>query len=448
LENQKPQPPELHSGLRKTFSKALVLQAVAITCGTILGIYAASAVLEDVLIKQALTREAEHFAKLVAQDSSVPPPNVYNMQGYLRARSGENRLEIPSEFRDLEPGFHSPRINGSRPLVFVEDIPQGRLFLKFDQQQVGRLALMFGIIPLVFVLLLVYVSTLIAYRLSKRALSPLLWLTNVVRNWDPKRPDPEALSPARLPEDLEGESQVLGDALYTYSLRIKELIERERNFTRDASHELRSPLTVIRIAADILIEEGELDAFSLKNAQRIKQSARDMESLIEAFLLLARDEESGVPHEDVLINTLVREEMERAEPLLAGKAVSLHYQQSCELMIRAPAKVLSVMLGNLIRNACSYTEKGSVTVRVESDRVLVEDTGVGMTEEDANRAFQAFFRAQGSSSRSGYGVGLAIVRRLSERFGWPVQLKSELGKGTKVTICFPNASANSTKEDQ
>jgi len=433
--------PDHPRGIRAKLSKAFVLQAAAITCGTILGIYATSAVLEDVLIKRALEEEAKHYAALLIHDPAMLPPNTYNMKGFL-VPEGKTAHEIgvPEPYLHLTLGFHSLRLSEVRPLVYVTDLPQGRLILKFDQQQVGRLAVLFGMIPLAFVLLMIYVSTLIAYRLSKRAVSPLLWLTNVVRDWDPRHPDPEALAPENLPDDFEGESQVLGDALYTYSKRIKELIERERNFTRDASHELRSPLTVIRIAADVLLDDGSLDSFGEKNVRRILHSARDMESLIESFLLLARDEDSGLVNEDVSINRLVRDELERAEALLRNKDVRVSYQPKAQLLLRAPAKVVSVLLSNLIRNACTYTDRGTVTVVVSEREVRVEDTGVGMSEAELSRAFQPFFRAHGTaSSRSGHGVGLAIVKRLSDRFRWPVELRSTPGTGTTAIVRFPQA---------
>ena len=95
------------------------------------------------------------------------------------------------------------------------------------------------------------------------------------------------------------------------------------------------------------------------------------------------------------------------------------------------------MLGNLLRNACHYTEQGRIVVRIEGDRIEVEDSGVGMTPDELERAFEPFYRA-GARREGGQGVGLTIVRRLSQRFGWPVELHSEAGRGTRATIRFPH----------
>jgi signal transduction histidine kinase len=88
-----------------------------------------------------------------------------------------------------------------------------------------------------------------------------------------------------------------------------------------------------------------------------------------------------------------------------------------------------------LRNACTYTDAGSVTVVVDGDHVDIVDTGVGMNAEELEQAFDPYFRG-GMRKPGGQGVGLTIVRRLSTRFGWPVRLFSEAGQGTTARIEF------------
>ena len=160
--------------------------------------------------------------------------------------------------------------------------------------------------------------------------------------------------------------------------------------------------------------------------------------MIEAFLILARESDTGLPQEDLIANEAVREEIERAQPLLEGKPVELALVENATFLLHAPPKVFASMIGNLIRNACLYTEAGKVVVEIGANFVRVRDSGIGMSEEDLRQAFQPYFRA-GNSTRGGYGVGLSLVRRLSDRFGWPVDMDSTLGVGTTATIHFPQA---------
>jgi len=423
-------------GIRSKIGSAFILQAAAISCATILGVYAAAMVLKDGLIKRALREESTHYVARLDADRNANVPDTYNMRGFL-ARPDQVD-PVPEHLRVLSPGYHALSRRFGDRLVFVSDSLHGRLYLIFNQEHVNLLAFFYGFLPLTVVLLIIYLSTWLTYRLSKRAVSPVVWLANEVRALDPKSPDVQALNPDRVPADVDGEVQVLAEALYIFAERNREFLERERTFTRDASHELRSPLTVIKMAADVLLAEEELDARQERIVLRIKRSSREMESLIEAFLILARESERGLPEEEFVVNQVAAEELDRAEHILGDKPVELKLEELAHFSVRAAPKVVAIMVANLIRNACSYTDKGRVTVTVGPDFIRVADTGMGMTESDLENIFKAFFRAKGAP-RGGHGVGLTIVKRLSDRFNWPVDIESRLGIGTTVTIHFPDA---------
>jgi signal transduction histidine kinase len=424
-------------GLRRKIWIAFILQAAAISFAAVLGVYGASAVLKHVLIQRALTEEANHFWQRRLVDPAATVPDTYNMNGYV-LRPGE-KAALPERLRKLGPGFHSlPRAQGGS-LVMVEDRGGYRLLLLFKQEQVDALAFWFGMAPLALVLAVVYIIAWSTYRASKRAVSPVIWLAGQVQHWDPDHPDVDAIKPENLPGDVEGETLQLASSLHDFGSRIGRFVERERNFTRDASHELRTPLTVIRVASDMMSGDQSLSPMSRRALARIQNAGRDMEALIESFLILAREGDTGLPDEDFPVSEIVAEEIEKVRPLLSGRPVELLLQQDADFDLHAPPRVLSVLLGNLLRNACHYTDHGSVKVVVRRGSIAVVDTGVGMSADELTKVFEPFFRA-GDRRKDGQGIGLSIVRRLSERYGWPVSLDSEPGRGTTATIRFPSAS--------
>jgi signal transduction histidine kinase len=423
-------------GIKAKLSAAFILQAAVISFATILGVYASAIVMEELLVKQTLRQEATFFWEKKSTQADFLPPETRNLRTWF-APVGEVPDDLPEVFRDTTEGFTE---HASMPGKLLHVSTQGdqRIWLLFNKSGVSELALWFGLVPLAGVLLALYLSTWLLYRLSNRAVSPLVWLSRHVEAVDPKDPDSSHLSDLNLddmPGEPNGEVIALADALKAYESRHQAFGERERNFTRDASHELRSPLTVIRAAAEILLG-SDLDDFSRRSAEKILKSSRDMEELTSAFLLLARESDTGLTTSDIDVNDFLNDEAERVEALLSGKPVSLTVKTRCHLRVHTARQVLSVMVGNLLRNACSYTDEGRVEVIIDDGSIAVEDTGEGISDEMLDKIFDPYYRGQ-RSERGGHGVGLTIVKRLSDRYNWGLEIESRLGVGTRVCIHFP-----------
>ncbi len=278
-------------------------------------------------------------------------------------------------------------------------------------------------------------ATWMAYRATKRLLAPMDWLLREVSRWDPQRPDTHALAPERIPDSVQGEPRRLAHALHGLGERMNAYIAREHDFTRDASHELRTPLTVIRVAADLIAHDESLSERSRRSLGRIQGANAEMESLMDALLLLARDENVALETEDFAVRDIIEHELERVRSLIDSKGLELDVQFEAEPELHAPPRVLGVMLGNLLSNAARFTDFGTISVRLLADRVVIADTGIGMDAAALARAFEPFYRAN-IEPPAGPGLGLSIAQRLGQRCGWLLQLESTPGQGTRATILF------------
>ena len=418
-------------GLPRKIRIAFIVQVVLASLAIVAGVFLVSAVIKRSLINTALQEEAAHYWNLYGASEAQPPPNTYNMRGYLVMR-GRSNLLLPENLRTLTPGFHE--LKADNLLVLVDEKPTGRLYLVFLRSQAERLAFYFGTLPIILTLLAVYLVSWLTYRASKRLVSPVNWLARQVTQWDPRQPDVSMLAPDKLPADVQGEARQLASALHGLAERVQSQMARERDFTRDASHELRTPLTVIRVASDMAMTE-ESSPRVARALQRIQRAGRDMEAVIDAFLILARENEIEPQSEDFEIADIVLDEAENARGLLVGKHVDLEVTCNAKPRLHAPPRVMQVVVSNLLRNACSYTDEGRIEVMLEQDRSIVRDTGIGMSEESAARACEPVYRADPTRPQ-GTGLGLSIVRRLCDRFGWKVELDSILGQGTTATVRF------------
>jgi len=424
------------SGISQQLWQAFLIQAGLISLVAILSIYAARFVVGDILIRRALQEEANHFWQLYREDASVSRPNTYNLSGYLQPGDA-----LPDYLAGLGPGFHKLETDqDTLTTTYVTDNNGKRLYLEFDNKQVGRLALLFGMLPLLVILFIIYLSSWIAYRFSSRAVSPIIKLAREVENLDPGSEEFADRLKHSLLKNTNREVQSLSEALYGLTGRIESFLERERNFTRDASHELRSPITVIKLASEMMLNDPDLGERNHKQVERIRRNAEDMEELIETLLLLARESEKMLSSDHVSVNDIVSEEIDRAENLLQDKHVKINYVAHNHLNVIASDKVLSVMIGNIIRNAFSYTDEGEVKISINGTALVIEDSGIGIPDNQMDSLFRPFQRGK-HKQRGGYGVGLTIVKMLSDRFNWPIKIESELDRGTRVTIDFPQGTA-------
>ena len=416
--------------------RVFLAQILAISLATVLGVYGAALVVEKVLVREALNGEAAHFWEHRAEDPDFALPHTNNLEAYL-AENGDLSM-VPVWLAEVEPGFRRVHMSdGMNPVVHVTEKDGHRLFLVFDEVQVSSLAFYFGIAPLTAVLLVIYMLAWLGYVLSRRAVSALIQLSEAVRTFDFQRGDFESLKLHQFTDTRDAEVLALINALEQFANRLERFVARERNFTRNASHELRTPLAVLKGNVELLQKFPD----SPKRddvVERMARTLRDMESLVETLLILARESESKLDWSSVVLNDLIAEQLDQVERAICKPDVKTSIEASCVLETKAPERVLGIIFHNLLRNALTFTERGEVRVTIDDHCVMVRDTGCGMSEADLERAFEPFYRAH-DRSNEGYGLGLAIVNRLCRRFGWPLEADSELGSGTVFRIRFPQA---------
>jgi signal transduction histidine kinase len=420
------------NSLISRINRAFLLQGALISVAALLSVFFASIVLEEILIKQAIKQEADFFWENYRNNTAFPLPATLNLTGYFSV------AELPKVAKDdmpLPPGFYEYEQDG---LVLHVTENLGRtLYLLYNRGQVDTLATYYGLVPLALVLIVLYVSLWISYRFSKRTISPVSWLARQLDKVDLASRDLSPLKLENFTYETDAEIKVLSDAIVNLGERLDAFIEREHNFTRDASHELRSPLTVMTIAVDMLLTDQNLSDASNKTIFRIKRAIADMEELTEAFLLLARESDQELSTESVSVNDVIAEAIEQAQ-LLNDKQLSITVSSQYRLQVPASKRVLAILFGNLIRNAILYTEQGGVDISIGKQSVTIKDSGRGIAQQNVDAIFLPYYRGD-APVENGHGVGLTIVKRLSDRFDWPVQISSTPGRGTLVEVRFPRS---------
>ena len=427
--------------------RVVALQVVLLSATVAAGIYITNTIVEDFLITEALQNEASHYWSLYEEDPNHPLPNTANMRGYLVNPDGNPEStsrpnnSVPEQLLEHPAGFLGRvSMNDESPTLFVsqqsEDLGP-RLYLVFFSEDVSQLAFYFGILPLSLALLLVYGFSFLTYRLSHRAISPIVKLADYLEEFRFGSYNQPAVDLGDLRALANLEVDVMIDAIDSFAERLDTFIERERIFTRDASHELRTPIAVFKGSLDLLQRKDDRSEDDVKAFKRMRRTVDDMEGLIETLLLLARGEEVERIHEIRCLNELIPGYVEQLAPMAEERGLDLLIDEQAQLWVKAPSRVIQIILTNLLRNAINYTQQGSVIVRIRKNTISVIDTGIGMSPEELQHAFEPFYRGERSRASSmGHGLGLSIVRRLVHQFDWLIHVQSNVGKGTEVTIEF------------
>lgn len=243
-----------------------------------------------------------------------------------------------------------------------------------------------------------------------------------------------------------------GGGYYMAAKNIKPLeilFAREHEFAADASHELRTQLTVLSLGVESLQndDESKLSGFAQEVLRDMQHETKYMSRLIEALLTLARGDEENTPlaRAKVDLTEVAVKVCNKMRPLAAKKGLGLEYAagDAPQVFILGDKNKMEQLLIIFIDNAIKYSESGTITVTVDADSmhavIKVMDEGIGISESDAQKIFERFYRVDKARSRAagGFGLGLNIARIIVVRHGGTVSVKPRSPHGSIFTVRLP-----------
>lgn len=286
----------------------------------------------------------------------------------------------------------------------------------------------YQLVPALVVMVVVILATLLAWLVVRHEWRSVRRLAQLVEHWNGDPPYLTSLRLDRLSVMTNADVAALAHGLHGFATRIADYTQRERNFTRDASHELRSPLTVIKMSVDMLGDEQGLSDFGTRSVRRIRRAGLEMEALVEALLVLAREPDALGANERFTVNDVVRRQLDSARELVAGCPIELRFEESTRFALNGSARGFAVLCWQLIRNACQQTDEGQVLVRVTPGMVSVSSIA-NVATPNATASYHA-------SNVSRHGFELAIAQRISNRFAWPLELQALDDRSNVARIHF------------
>jgi two-component system OmpR family sensor kinase len=233
--------------------------------------------------------------------------------------------------------------------------------------------------------------------------------------------------------------------LQTAFQKQERLIEQQRRFTADASHELKTPLTIVKGNSGFLLSSARTDEASKPALQEIDQAADTMSRLVQDLLLLARSDDGQLGGNP--IELLVSEVLQRAAGRIGSRpAAVIRYSLPPDLTVYGNEQELLRLFTNLIANAVNYTPvEGQILITAVQDgpnvRITVADNGIGIAPEHLPHLGERFYRVDSARTRSegGTGLGLSICRSIVQAHHGSLTIQSQVGAGTVVTVTLPSA---------
>ena len=289
--------------------------------------------------------------------------------------------------------------------------------------------------------LLLIAAGLGGYLISRRALNPVDRITAAA----------ESISISNLSERLEvpktsDELQRLSETLNRMLSRLNSAVQRISQFTADASHELRAPITLMRTTAELAVHQQRTNDEYHEDMAQILAEAERTSKLIDGLLLLARADAGGteLQHELTDLSTSIREALDQAGILAAAKKIELAAAFDGPVVVRGDGEALRRLSFILIDNAIKYSPHGGrVQVGLKAvdghAAISVCDTGIGISESDLPHVFDRFWRADKVRSRGtgGTGLGLSIARWIVEQHQGSIEVQSAPGQGSSFIVTIP-----------
>lgn len=394
--------------------------------------------MEDALVNDILASESQRVMHQVEQgDPDYMVLGPVELGGTMRvwhARTPEDAEQLPEPLQRMAPGMHIYEEGVTVWHVAVVDVPPGRVMVVYDATDNEARVHEFGLIVLALGVICSMGAYLIALRVARLVVSPMQKLTGQLSNWAPGAPD--------MAVDRDDEVGRLIEAFNRMQGRVDQSIAREREFSANLSHEVRTPLAVMRTDAELL-----LDTALTEDARvRLQRTLKEVDSVVaalESARALAR-EEAGAREPTRLADSVDDAWSGHQGPALAA-GLRLDNQVPPDQVLPLDRYALLMVLRNLVRNAIEHAAPATLTVTSVGDGLDISDDGPGIDPIDLPFIFDRYYsgvlrdvQGEGAADMP-RGLGLAIAKRVCDTQGWTLAVSSRTtgpDRGTRFHLRF------------
>lgn len=296
--------------------------------------------------------------------------------------------------------------------------------------------ILFGIIVLnstIFIILLV-----IGYFLINRTIKPLKVILDEVNSLQNGNDLSKRLKEANTKDEFEQLTNSFNKMLNN----IENSVDNIKQFSSDASHELKTPLTVIQGEIELCQNSTKSKEELSVSLEKINKEQKKLQEIIKNFLLLSRLDKEVLKNKKALLDKITFESIELNLEKIEAKNLELKLDIQEDLEVNFDEKYLHIVINNLLTNAIKYTNEGFIALSAKrnDNKIIFEisDSGIGISKEDKSKIFERFYRVDKARtcSKDGIGLGLSIVKKICDRFETSIDIQSKEMNGSTFKLIF------------
>ena len=326
------------------------------------------------------------------------------------------------------------------------------IYVLKNVNQVSEIYDRLNTLSIIFICIGVAIAIIMSIILGQKIVRPI---KNIIRTTEKITTDDlnQRIEEPKQDDELKTLTQIINQMLD----RLENSFENQTKFVSDASHELRTPLAIIKGYAEIIKKRRFSDEEIFEESiDSIINETENMKNLVQKLLFLAKGEITKINTNFQIIEMKEFVQQIHTDTEVSSKSHKFYLETNEEYKVEADVTLLQQAIRALIENAIKYSEENT-NIYIESiikdgkkGIVSIRDEGVGISEEDTKRIFDRFYRVDDSRTKAtgGTGLGLAIVKRIVEIHKGEIEILSELGKGTKISIILPLATIETEKKNQ
>ena len=391
------------------------------------------------------------------KDSVIPINTIGDTDTEEASITNEQMVELLEEFHLEDNDSEGKIINIENNKYFVFKVSREIKNYKFNIYtlknitQENQIYKRLEYLVILFTIIGVVITIIVSKVMSRRILKPI---NNVIKT-------AKSISTDDLSKRIEIPKEE--DELQNLTLIINEMLDRletsfenQTKFVSDASHELRTPLAIIKGYAEIIRKRGtaDIDIF-VESIDSIISETDNMRNLIQKLLFLAKGEITKINTKFIDIDANEMIHQIHSDTVVSTKTHNFHLEMGEDYKIKGDETLLQQAIRALIENATKYSEPHT-NIYIKSvikdgfGRISIRDEGVGISDEDAKRIFDRFYRVDLSRTKAtgGTGLGLAIVKRIVEIHNGKIEIDSKINEGTEISIVLPIGSTVITATEE